>query len=168
MSTLRVAHFTVAANVEQSARWKQAAELAGHLSIGTWLAEAADVHARPRPRAAPAVPPALVAPSPSPVSLSWRRGGRFPVVLEDGEEVEREGIISPPFGIFRGNGGGGRAWEGSKAYSLVYLPERRILGSFRFVGKARALAAELAPTLLRGLPPPEPGGSLDRVGAVAS
>jgi hypothetical protein len=90
------------------------------------------------------------------------------VILEDGEEVEREGLVSPPFGIFRGNGGGGQTWEGSKAYSLVYIPERRILGSFRFVGKARALAAELAPTLLHGLPPPDPGGVLDRVGAVAS
>ena len=149
----RLATFTVAASVEQGAAWKRAAELAGHLSISAWLAEAADVHARPRPRAAPAVPPSLVAPSPSPISLSWRRGGRFPVV-EDGQEVEREGIISPPFGIFRGNGGGGQVWEGSKAYSLVYIPERRILGSFRFATKARQLAAELAPTLLHGLPPP--------------
>jgi hypothetical protein len=163
----RLATFTVAASVEQGAAWKRAAELAGHLSIGTWLAEAADVHARPRPRALPAVPTALVAPSPSPISLSWRRGGRFPVVLEeDGQEVEREGIISPPFGIFRGHGGG-RAWEGSKAYSLVYIPERRILGSFRFVGKARALAAELAPTLLHGAPA-GPWRVSDRVGAVAS
>ncbi|MEA2691386.1 MAG: hypothetical protein QOJ16_773 [Acidobacteriota bacterium] len=156
MERMKAAHFTVAADIEQSARWKQAAEVAGHLSIGTWLAEAADVHAQPRPRAAPAVPPSLVAPAPSPISLSWRRGGRFPVVMEDSEEVEREGIISPPFGIFRGNGGGGQVWEGSKAYSLVYIPERRILASFRFVGKARKLAAELAPTLLHGHPPPGP------------
>ena len=164
---LRVATFTVAASVEQSARWKRAAELAGHLSIGTWLAEAADVHARPKPRALPAVPPSLVAPSPSPISLSWRRGGRFPVVLEDGEEVEREGIISHPFAIFRGHGGGGQTYEGSKAYSLVYLPERRILGSFRFSTKARQLAAELAPTLLHGLPPPHSGGTLDLHGKEA-
>ncbi|HEV7518688.1 MAG TPA: hypothetical protein VGR07_20520 [Thermoanaerobaculia bacterium] len=89
-------------------------------------------------------------------------------MLEDGQEVEREGIISPPFGIFRGHGGGRQVWEGSKAYSLVYIPERRILGSFRFVGKARALAAELAPTLLHGLPPPDPGEIVERVHAVAS
>ena len=155
MERMKVAHFTVAADVEQSARWKQAAEVAGHLSIGAWLAEAADVHARPRPRALPAVPPSLVAPAPSPVSLSWRRGGRFRVVMEDGQEVEREGIISHPFGIFRGHGGGGQTYEGSKAYCLVYLPERRILGTFRFANKARGLASELAPTLLRGVPSPE-------------
>src|SRR5436305_8623916 len=103
MDSPRLATFSVSATVEQGAAWKRAAELAGHLSIGTWLAEAADVHARPRPRALPAVPLSLVAPSPSPISLSWRRGGRFRVVLEDGQEVEREGIISPPFGIFRGH-----------------------------------------------------------------
>ena len=45
-----------------------------------------------------------------PLALSWRRGGRFRVVMEDGEEVQREGWVSPPFGIFRGNGGGGRAY----------------------------------------------------------
>ena len=47
----RLATFTVAASVEQGAVWKRAAELAGHLSIGTWLAEAADAHAQPKPRA---------------------------------------------------------------------------------------------------------------------
>jgi hypothetical protein len=157
----RLATFSVSATVEQGAAWKRAAELAGHLSIGTWLAEAADVHAQPRPRAAPAVPASLVAPSPSPISLSWRRSSRFPVVLEDGQEVEREGLVSPPFGIFRGHGGGGQVWEGSKAYCLVYLPERRILGSFRFATKARQLAAELAPTLLRGAPPETAGEGLE-------
>src|SRR6476659_9197129 len=96
-SAPKLAQFTVSATVEQGAAWKRAAELAGHLSIGTWLAEAAAVHARPRPRALPMVPPSLVAPSPSPVSLSWRRSGRFPVVLEDGQEVEQEGLVSPPF-----------------------------------------------------------------------
>ena len=154
MDSAKLAHFTIAASVEQGAVWKRAAELAGHLSIGTWLAEAADVHARP-PRALPMVPPSLVAPSPSPISLSWRRSGRFPVVLENGEEVEREGLVSPPFGIFRGHPVG-REYKGIRSYTLVYLPERRILGSFRFSGKARGLAAELAPTLLRGGPAPGP------------
>jgi len=161
MDSAKLATFTVAASVEQGAAWKRAAELAGHLSISAWIAEAADVHARPRPRAAPAVPPSLVAPSPSPISLSWRRSGRFPVVLENGEEVEREGLVSPPFGIFRGHPVG-REYKGIRSYTLVYLPERRILGSFRFSGKARRLAAELAPTLLHGLPPPDPGGIVEQ------
>jgi hypothetical protein len=150
MSSLKVAHFTVAANVEQSARWKQAAECAGHRSVGTWLAEAADLHMKARARAG------------VPLALSWRRGGRFRVAMDDGEEVERVGMVSPPFAILRGNGGGGRAYEGSKAYSLVYIPERRILATFRFADKCRELAAELAPTLLRGLSPPEPAGIIER------
>jgi hypothetical protein len=91
----------------------------------------------------------------------------FRVVLEDGQEVEREGLVSPPFGIFRGHPVG-REYKGIRSYTLVYLPERRILGSFRFAGKARKLAAELAHVLVHGLPPPDPGGVLDRVGAVAS
>ena len=70
-------------------------------------------------------------------------------------------------GELRGHGGG-QVWEGSKAYSLVYLSERRILGTFRFVGKARALAAELAPTLLRGLPPSAPEAIVERYRGEAS
>jgi hypothetical protein len=154
-SALKVAHFTVAANVEQSARWKQAAEAAGHLTVGTWLTEAADVHMKARVRAG------------SPVALSWRRSGSFPVVLEDGQEVERSGWVSPPFGIFRGHEVG-REYTGVRSYSLVYVPERRILATFRFADKARALASELAPTLLRGLPPSEPGGILERYRKEAS
>ena len=41
----------------------------------------------------------------------------------------------------------------------MYVPERRILATFRHADKARVLAAELAPTLWRGLPPPDPGES---------
>ncbi len=150
MERMKVATFTVSANAEQSARWKMAAESAGHRSVGTWLAEAADLHMKARARAG------------VPLALSWRRGGRFRVVMDDGEEVERVGMVSPPFAILRGNGGGGRAYEGSKCYSLVYLPERRILATFRFADKARQLASEIAPTLLRGLSPPEPSGIIER------
>jgi hypothetical protein len=147
---LKVAHFTVSANIEQSARWKQAAECAGHRSVGTWLAEAADLHMKARARAG------------VPLALSWRRGGRFRVVMEDGEEVEVTGWVSPPFGIFRGNGGGGRAYDGSKAYSLVHVPQRQLLATFRYAEKARSLAAELAPTLLRGLSPGDPERIVER------
>jgi len=34
-------------------------------------------------------------------------------------------------------------------YSLVYLPERRLLATFRYARHCRSLAAELAPLLLR-------------------
>jgi hypothetical protein len=153
---LKVAHFTIAASVEQSARWKQAAELMGHLSIGTWLAEAADTFMEARTRASPGAAGAV-----PPIALSWRRSGRFPVVLENGEEIEVTGMVSPPFGIYHGHSGG-PVDVGVKPYTLVYVPERRILATFRHVDKARALASELAPALLRGLTPPDPRGILER------
>ena len=152
----KLAHFTIAASVEQSARWKQAAEMMGHLSIGTWLAEAADTFMEARTRASPGAAGAV-----PPIALSWRRSGRFPVVLENGEEIEVTGMVSPPFGIFHGHSGG-PVDVGVKPYTLVYVPERRILATFRYADTARALASELAPTLLRGLPPPDPGGILER------
>ena len=74
---LKVAHFTVAASMEQSVRWKLAAESAGHRSVGSWLAEAADLHMDARARAG------------VPLALSWHHG-RFLVVMEDGE-------LPPPF-----------------------------------------------------------------------
>jgi hypothetical protein len=128
----------------------------GHLSIGTWLAEAADTFMEARTRASPGAVGAV-----PPIALSWRRSGRFPVVLENGEEVEVTGIVSPPFGIFHGYSGG-PVDVGRRSYSLVYVPERRILATLRFVETARALASELAPTLLRGLSPPDPRGILER------
>lgn len=65
----------------------------------------------------------------------------------------------------RGVGEGGK---GVRSYVLVYIPERRILGSFRFVGKARKLATELAPTLLHGLPSPDQEGIVERYRKEAS
>ncbi len=156
----KVAHFTIAASIEQSARWKQAAELMGHLSIGTWLAEAADTFMEARTRAS-ASPGAAGAGTVPPIALSWRRSGSFPVVLENGEEIEVTGMVSPPFGIYHGHSRG-PVEVGVKPYTLVYVPERRILATFRHVDKARTLASELAPTLLWGLPPPDPGGIIAR------
>jgi len=149
VGNLKVAHFTVSANMEQSVRWKQTAEAAGHRAVGTWLAEAADLYMQVRARAG------------LPIMLSWRRSARFRVVLMDGEEVEMKGSVSPPFGIFRGDVEGPTN-AGSKVYSLVYLPERRIIASFRFADKARALASEIAPCLLRGLSPPDPERIVER------
>ena len=149
MGNLKVAHFTVQANMEQSVRWKQTAEAAGHLTVSTWLAEAADSYMHARARSGPPIP------------LSWRRSARFRVVLLDGEEVEVRGMVSPPFGIFKGDiaGTGASAYP---PYVLVYLPERRILGTFRYAETCKALAAELAPAILRGLPPADPDAILER------
>ena len=151
----KVAHFTIAASMEQSIRWKQTAEAAGHPTVSTWLAEAADNYMHARARSGP------------PIALAWRRSARFRVVLLDGEEVEVRGMLSPPFGIFKGDisGTGANAYP---PYVLVYLPERRILGSFRYAETCKALASELAPTLLRGLPPPDPEAIVERYRREAS
>ena len=109
----KLAHFTVCADMEQSARWKQVAEAAGHVAIGTWLAEAADAYTLARVQATISPPP-----------LSWSRGARFSVVLEDGQEVERSGWVSPPFGIFRGEA----VAPTTTAYTLaagLYLGQRK-------------------------------------------
>jgi hypothetical protein len=58
-------------------------------------------------------------------------------------------MVSPPFGIYHGHSRG-PVDVGVKPYTLVYVPERRILATFRHVDKAQALASELAPTLWRG------------------
>jgi len=155
MENLKMAHFTISANMEQSVRWKQTAEAAGHPTVSTWLAEAADNYMHARARSGP------------PIALSWRRSARFRVVLLDGEEVEVRGMLSPPFGIFKGDisGSSGSAYP---PYVLVYLPERRILGTFRYAETCKTLAAELAPALLRGLPPADPEAIVERYRREAS
>lgn len=154
-SAPKVAHFTIAANMEQSARWKQTAEAAGHPTVSTWLAEAADNYMHARARSGP------------PVALSWRRSARFRVVLLDGEEVEMRGMVSPPFGIFNGDIAGTDC-SSYPPFALVYLPERRILGTFRYAETCKSLAAELAPALLRGLPSPDPEAIVERYRREAS
>ena len=69
---VKVATFTVHADVRQSARWKQAAAGEGYPSVGGWLAAAADRHLQ------------AVARSGRPVPLAWRLGS-FSVRLEGGE-----------------------------------------------------------------------------------
>src|SRR4029077_9491622 len=87
---VKVATFTVHATVEQSARWKQAAQAEGFPSAGAWLARAADAYLKVRAKAG------------LPLPLAWRIGMRFIVRLMDGREVEVRGVASPPFAIFRG------------------------------------------------------------------
>jgi hypothetical protein len=140
---VKVATFTVRATEAQSIRWKQAADAEGHRSPGTWLAEAADAYLKVRARAG------------RPIPLAWHRG-RFPVVLEGGEAVTLTGFVSPPFGAFRGDVTGPKL--GHHLYTLVHLPDRRIVATLRTYGQCRALASEMAPVLIRG----DPGGIVER------
>ena len=141
-ATLKVASFTVRATQAQSERWKRAAEGEGYASAGAWLADAADAYLRARVRAG------------RPIPLAWRKG-RVSVLLEAGQEATLPGFLSPPFGAFRGDAAGPK--PGHHFYSLVLLNDRRIIATLRTYAQVRALAAELAPTLLRGeLPDPAP------------
>jgi len=126
---LKVASFTVRATMAQSVAWKRAADAEGHASVGTWLAEAADRHLE------------AVVRSGRPLPLAWRFG-RFRVALEDGER-EVSGFVSPPFGAYRGSEDGPGP-RGCWRYSLVYIPQRRLLATFKTYGHCKALASELA------------------------
>ena len=131
--SLKVASFTVGGTQEQSIRWKRAAEAESFRSVGTWLARAADAYLRVRAKAG--------VPSP----LAWHLG-YFTVVLMTGREVETRGMVSPPFGIYRGTGSGPNR---NLPRTLVYLPGKRIVATLKTSGQCRALAAELAPVYAR-------------------
>ena len=132
---VKVATFTMRATVPQSIRWKQAAEGEGFASVGSWAARALDAYLEARTRAG------------RPIPLAWHRG-RFPVLLEGGEPVTLPGLVSPPFGAFRGSVRG-PVGRGSHTYSLVFLTQQRIVATLRSYRQCQALAAELAPALVR-------------------
>jgi hypothetical protein len=131
---MKRASFTVRATQGQSVNWKRAAELDGYVSVGRWLAVAADAYLETRSRAG------------RPLPLCWRHG-RFRVLLEGDREVTISGHVSEPFGGFRGSlEGPGRYAE---QYTLVHLPTRRVIASLKTYRQCRALASELAPILIR-------------------
>jgi hypothetical protein len=112
-------------------RWKQAAESEGFRSVGAWLGGAADAYLKVRMKAG------------LPLPLAWQHG-RFRVRLEDGTEPDVRGWVSPPFGIFHGSADGPIYHGSTHRYTLVYVPARRIVSTFRYAQHARALRAELA------------------------
>ncbi|HEX4965998.1 MAG TPA: hypothetical protein VF173_34630 [Thermoanaerobaculia bacterium] len=138
---MKTASFTVHATAEQSIRWKRAAEGEGHRSAGTWLAAAADAYLRVRAKAG------------HPLPLAWHLGA-FTARMMDGREVGVRGVVSPPFGVYQGTCHGP---DGNHLRTLVHLPTYRVIATLKSSRQCRALAAELAPILLRGeLPDPGP------------
>jgi len=130
---VRTVAFTVRGTMAQGIRWKQAADADGHLAVGNWLAEAADAYLKARARAG------------RPLPLAWRQG-RFRVLLAGGGEVEVRGMVSPPFGTFRGTADGPNR---SKVRTLVHVPSRQVVATLRSARQCKALASELAPVWLR-------------------
>jgi hypothetical protein len=131
---VKVATYTVHADAQQSVRWNRAAEGEGFRSTGTWLAVAADAYLRVRARAG------------QPLPLAWHQGA-FTTRLMDGRELQVRGMVSPPFGTFRGTSHGP---DRNKLRTLVHLPSGRIIATLKSSRQCRALAAEIAPVLLRG------------------
>lgn len=131
---MKVATFTLRATMHQSIRWKQASEGEGFASVGSWAAKALDAYLEGRRRAG------------QPIPLAWHRG-TFRVVL-DGLEYPLRGMVSHPFGVFRGTAEG----PGLRAcgrFTLTLIPEKRILATLRTIRQAQALGAELAPIFAR-------------------
>ncbi len=126
---LKTASYTVRATTAQAAAWNRAAQAHGHTSTGSWIAEAVDRYLDALKRAG------------KPLALAWRRG-RFRVVLE-GREAEVRGHVSPPFGAFRGTEAGPGP-RGCWRYTLVYMPQARVLATLRTFAHCKALASELA------------------------
>ncbi len=131
---LTMVTFTVRATEKQSLQWKRWAAAEGHVSVGVWLAFAADRHLEAIRRAG------------KPIPLGWRQG-RFDVALAAGA-VNVRGMISLPFGYYRGDDG--RSDIRSSFFTLVYLPAEKIIATLRSAKQVKALAAELAGALLRG------------------
>ena len=128
---MKVATYTVRASQAQAISWNRAAAGEGYASTGAWIAAAVDAYLKVRARAG------------LPIPLAWRHG-RFRVRLEDGAEPEVRGWVAPPFGLYHGSPEGPIPHGSTHCYSLVYLPDRRIVATFRRAGHCQALAAELA------------------------
>ncbi len=135
MERVTVASYTVRATMEQATRWNRQSTADGHRAVGTWLAEAVDTYMKVRARAG------------RPLPLAWHHGVLPLVVLSTGGELRNvRGMISPPFGHFRGSGAGPCRIAG---WTLLYLPTGRIIASVRTSKQAKELAAELAPVYVR-------------------
>jgi hypothetical protein len=128
--------FTVDADRERAELWRVAAA-ERCMSVPSWLADTADTHLRELARTGRATP------------LPWHPG-RFLVRLTDtsrspsvAADVEVPGLISRPFGIFRGTARGVGA-PGSGTHTLAHLPTRRTIATLPLRKSCMALAAELA------------------------
>jgi hypothetical protein len=64
----------------------------------------------------------------------------------DGSEVEVCGMVSPPFGEFRGTAEGR---DTGKVRTLVHIPSGRVIATLKSARQCKALASELAPVYAR-------------------
>jgi hypothetical protein len=121
---------------DQAERW-EAAAVERCMAVPSWLAETADAHLRELTRSGRATP------------LPWHPD-RFVVRLTDtsrspwvAADVKVPGLISRPFGIYRGTARGLGA-PGSGTHTLAHLPTCRTIATLPLRKSCMALAAELA------------------------
>jgi hypothetical protein len=124
MPSLKTASLTVRPTADQLAEWRWAAREEGFRSVLTWVPFAVDAYVNAR--------------AGEPLPLVWRRGP-VKVDLPDGSTVDVRGWQAEPYAIFRGDSSG-PASLGRKTFSLLYLPNRRILVTFRSVKHCREMA----------------------------
>ncbi len=136
-STDTTTTYTVTARRDQAERWEAAASADGVRVVGSWLAETADAHLRERVQTG------------RPPALPWLQD-RFRVLVTDttarpevAREIEVRGMVSGPFGIFRGDGRG-VGEPGCSLHSIVHRPTRRIIATLPYRRACKAVAAELA------------------------
>ena len=146
---MKVATYTVRASQAQAISWNRAAAGEGYVSTGAWIAAAVDAYLKVRARAG------------LPIPLAWRLGS-FSVWLDGGELVTVKGRLSPPFGSYAGTAAEPSTYASRHRYTLVYIPDSRVIATLRSYRQVQALASELAPVLIRGDPLPSPGAVVER------
>ena len=128
--------FTVDADRERADLWREAAA-ERCMSVPSWLADTADAHLRELARTGRATPLSW---HPDRILVRLTDTSRSPSVAAD---VQVPGLVSRPFGIFRGSGRGVGA-PGSGTHTLAHLPTRRTIATLPLRKSCMALAAELA------------------------
>lgn len=121
--------FTVEVNRDQAERWRDAAHLEER-SVESWLAHTANTYLKELVRTGRSR------------SLSWNSAS-FEVLLSS-QAHKVQGLISGPFGIFRGSAWGGVGEPGCGLYTLVHLPTGRVMKTLGLQKACMALAAELS------------------------
>jgi hypothetical protein len=124
MPSLKTASLTVHPTADQLAEWKWAAKEEGFRSVYTWLAFAVDAYVNAR--------------AGDPLPLIWRRGP-VKVDLPDGSTVDVRGWQAEPYAIFRGDSSGPAILD-KRTFSLLYLPNRQILVTFRSLKHCQEMA----------------------------
>jgi hypothetical protein len=116
---------TLHPTADQLAEWKWVAKEERFRSVLTWVPFAVDAYINAR--------------AGEPLPLLWRRE-TVQVDRPDGSTVDTRGWQAEPYVIFRGDRSGPAALN-KKTFSLLYLPNRQILVTFRSLKHCQEMAS---------------------------